>query len=216
MCEEERERERQQWENGSVVVEVVEVVEGRRCKQTVGKKATSYIIEGDVKASSLQGCQCQEAEPGWEQRAPPCLPLQWAAIYIVNTHAHTHTHTHTLSLFVSLSVSHSVSSSLFLCLSHTFSLSLSLSPSQHVCLALSPVIRGSEGLRGETRAQIKIKDRRTMQKMENRLILKESQITVKEEDKAVLCVCVCVCVRARPYLWWLMVLGSQARSDWSL
>ena len=72
VCEEERERERQQWENGSVVVEVV----GRRCKQTVGKKATSYIIEGDVKASSLQGCQCQEAEPGWEQRAPPCLPLQ--------------------------------------------------------------------------------------------------------------------------------------------
>lgn len=69
---------------------------GRRCKQTVVKKATSYIIEGDVKASSLQGCQCQEAEPGWEQRAPPCLPLQRAAIYIVNTH------THTLSLFVSV------------------------------------------------------------------------------------------------------------------
>lgn len=71
---------------------------GRRCKQTVVKKATSYIIEGDVKASSLQGCQCQEAEPGWEQRAPPCLPLQRAAIYIVNTH----THTHTLTLFVSV------------------------------------------------------------------------------------------------------------------
>lgn len=77
---------------------------GRRCKQTVVKKATSYIIEGDVKASSLQGCQCQEAEPGWEQRAPPCLPLQRAAIYIVNTH----THTHILCLSLSQSVSHLV------------------------------------------------------------------------------------------------------------
>lgn len=74
-------RWRQQWETW--------LLSGRRCKQTVGKKATSYIIEGDVKASSLLGCQCQEAEPGWEQRAPPCLPLRWAAIYIVNTHTHT-------------------------------------------------------------------------------------------------------------------------------
>lgn len=83
------------WERGS---SGKMVAVGRRCKQTVVKKATSYIIEGDVRASSLQGCQCQEAEPGWEQRAPPCLPLQRAAIYIVNTH----THTHTLSLFVSV------------------------------------------------------------------------------------------------------------------
>lgn len=84
------------WERGS---SGKMVAVGRRCKQTVVKKATSYIIEGDVKASSLQGCQCQEAEPGWEQRAPPCLPLQRAAIYIVNTH----THTYSVSLCLSLS-----------------------------------------------------------------------------------------------------------------
>lgn len=87
------------WERGS---SGKMVAVGRRCKQTVVKKATSYIIEGDVKASSLQGCQCQEAEPGWEQRAPPCLPLQRAAIYIVNTH------THILCLSLSQSVSHLV------------------------------------------------------------------------------------------------------------
>lgn len=94
---------KRQWERGS---SGKMVVVGRRCKQTVVKKATSYIIEGDVKASSLQGCQCQEAEPGWEQRAPPCLPLQRAAIYIVNTH------THILCLSLSQSVSHLVSLSL--------------------------------------------------------------------------------------------------------
>lgn len=83
------------WERGS---SGKMVAVGRRCKQTVVKKATSYIIEGDVKASSLQGCQCQEAEPGWEQRAPPCLPLQRAAIYIVNTHTHTYSDSLCLSL----------------------------------------------------------------------------------------------------------------------
>lgn len=98
---------RQQCENGLLVV-------GQRCKQTVGKKATSYIIEGDVKASSLQGCQCQEAEPGWEQRAPPCCPLQRAAIYIVNTHF--------LTLCLSFCPSHTyfyVFDILFLFLSHS-------------------------------------------------------------------------------------------------
>lgn len=103
----------------------------RRCKQTVGKKATSYIIEGDVKASSLQGCQCQEAEPGWEQRAPPCLPLQRAAIYIVNTH--------TLCVFVSLSVSHS---SLILSPPLSFTVILSLLSSHSV--RLSPVTLAEE------------------------------------------------------------------------
>lgn len=93
------------WERGS---SGKMVAVGRRCKQTVVKKATSYIIEGDVKASSLQGCQCQEAEPGWEQRAPPCLPLQRAAIYIVNTH------TYSVSLCLSLSHTWSCCLSFFL------------------------------------------------------------------------------------------------------
>jgi len=110
-----RGRERQQLENGLMVVVV-----GRRCKQTVGKKATSYIIEGDVKASSLQGCQCQEAEPGWEQRAPPCLPLQRAAIYIVNTH--------------SLRLCLSVCLSLCLILSLSVSFTLGLSHSVRLCI----------------------------------------------------------------------------------
>ena len=134
---------------------------------------------------------------GAESAAMPSTPMS-SHLYSqhTRTHTHTHTHTHTLCLSLSLCLSHTRSHPLSFCVFHTHSLSLclSLSLSQHVCLALSPVIRGSEGLRGETRAQIKIKDRRTMQKMENRLILKESQITVKEEDKAVLCVCVCVCV----------------------
>lgn len=44
-----------------------QAVVGRRVlQQTVGKKATSFIIEGDVKASSLQGCLCREAELGLE------------------------------------------------------------------------------------------------------------------------------------------------------
>lgn len=39
-------------------------------QQTVGKKASSYIIERDVKASSLQGCLCRER-----------LPLEWLVVY---------------------------------------------------------------------------------------------------------------------------------------
>lgn len=70
-----------------------ERVVGLALQTNCRQKATLCIIEGDIKASSLQGCQCQEAEPGWEQRAPPCLPLQRAVTYIVNT----------LSVFVSIS-----------------------------------------------------------------------------------------------------------------
>ena len=130
---------------------------------------------------------------GAESAAMPSTPMS-SHLYSQHTRTHTHAHTHSVPLCLSVCLTLGLILSLSVSFTHILSLSLSLSPSQHVCLALSPVIRGSEGLRGETRAQIKIKDRRTMQKMENRLILKESQITVKEEDKAVLCVCVCVCV----------------------
>lgn len=134
-------RSRQQWETWLLL--------GRRCKQTVGKKATSYIIEGDVKASSLLGCQCQEAEPGWEQRAPPCLPLRWAAIYIVHTHTHTHTGSFSLSLTPSRPLSYCLSLKISPPHTHTHSHTVCLS--SHWSLMLH---RGAEGLRGETLVEI--------------------------------------------------------------
>lgn len=119
---------------------------GQHCKQTVGTKATSYIIEDDVKASSLQGCQCQEAEPGWEQGAPPCLPLRWAAIYTVNTLAP--------SLSLSLSVHLWLSYPIFLvCFAHSLSPPLSFS---HSSLMLHS---GTERLRGETWVELKINNK---------------------------------------------------------
>lgn len=123
------------------------VAVGRRCKQTVVKKATSYIIEGDVKASSLQGCQCQEAEPGWEQRAPPCLPLQRAAIYIVNTH------THTYSVSLCLSLSHTWSC----CLSFFYFFLIRAHFLSCICMRLTLPLQLCSGLRGQTRVETKLK-----------------------------------------------------------
>lgn len=184
------------WERGS---SGKMVAVGRRCKQTVVKKATSYIIEGDVKASSLQGCQCQEAEPGWEQRAPPCLPLQRAAIYIVNTH----THTHILCLSLSQSVSHLVLLSLlflFFFNSGTFSVLY-----MYALDSPSSVMLRTE--RSDTSwDKIEIIWRRRPN------WYNKSEITVKRGKTKRYCgnVCALLC------LWWVMVWGNQARSDWSL
>lgn len=185
---------------------------GQHCKQTVGKKATSYIIEDDVKASSLQGCQCQEAEPGWEQGAPPCLPLRWAAIYIVNTLAP--------SLSLSLSVHLWLSSPIFCVFCTQF-----VSPSRFFSLIINAQQWSWETERWDIRGVKNKKNRLVVWTMSTEWY-KIRDTAVQQGHTKQYCVhmyvhvCVCTCMMTnglgQPGKIWLVTLMSMLCVEFGL
>lgn len=111
---------------------------GQRCKQTVGKKASSYIIEDEVKANVCRVASARRQSLGGSTERRHAFHSDEQP-FRQSTHTHVHTRAHALCL--SLSVSHPV----FLRLSHAFGLFLSVEAERLRVLTCAGKNKGIDG-----------------------------------------------------------------------